>query len=344
MNLAKSIRQNRLRAGLTQECLAEKLGVSPQAVSKWESAATLPDITLLPQLSALLGVTIDALFDTSEETRLRRIETMVEKDSMLSRADFDYAVSQLEDLRRQSAYRAKSLTLLADLCLHRSQGYADRAAAYALEALKESPECKDNHDLLNNARGLALGDWCVTNRTRRIDFYKRFVREHPGYLGGYLWLMDCLIADGRLDEAREALQSMRRVRQTYHTPLYLGWIAFYAGDHAEAERQWDAMTQRYGDQWIVWSARADTHVKQARYPQAIAAYEKAAALETPPRYTDNAQSIAQICEITGDKEGAVRAYERVVDILRTDWGITEGETLEGYLQNIRQLKQAQAEA
>ena len=40
----------------------------------------------------------------------------------------------------------------------------------------------------------------------------------------------------------------------------------------------------------------------------------------------------------------MRAYERVVEILRTDWGITEGETLEGYLQNIRQLKQAQAEA
>lgn len=339
MNLAKTIRQNRLRAGLTQERLAEKLGVSPQAVSKWESAATLPDITLLPELSALLGVTIDALFDTSEETRLKRIETMLEKDSMLSRADFDYAVSQLEDLRSQSAYRAQSLTLLADLCLHRSQGYADRAAAYAIEALEEAPECKDNHSLLNNARGLAMGDWCATNHSRRIEFYKRFVQDHPGYLSGYLWLMDCLIADGRLSEARDALERMGKVEQTYHTPLYAGWIAFYAGDHAEAERQWDEMTLRYGDQWVVWSSRADTYAKQALYPQAIAAYERAAALQAPPRYTDNAQSIAQICEILGDRAGAIRAYEQVVEILRADWGITEGETLEGYLQNIRALKE-----
>lgn len=71
---------------------------------------------------------------------------------------------------------------------------------------------------------------------------------------------------------------MRQVEATYHTPLYLGRIALCAGDHAQAERHWDAMTLRYGGQWQAWSARADTYAKLARYPQAIAAYERAAAL------------------------------------------------------------------
>ena len=42
--------------------------------------------------------------------------------------------------------------------------------------------------------------------------------------------------------------------------------------------------------------------------------------------------------IRGDREGAAQAYEHVVEILREDWGITEGETLEGYLMNIKELR------
>ena len=46
---------------MTQETLAEKLGVSSQAVSKWENDVSCPDISLLPQLSRVLGVTTDEL-------------------------------------------------------------------------------------------------------------------------------------------------------------------------------------------------------------------------------------------------------------------------------------------
>ena len=45
MEIGKKIRQLRFKAGLTQEQLADKLGIGPQAVSKWENAAAMPDIT-----------------------------------------------------------------------------------------------------------------------------------------------------------------------------------------------------------------------------------------------------------------------------------------------------------
>ena len=51
MNIANKIKQLRASAGLTQEQLANRLGISAQSISKWETGVTMPDITLLPALS-----------------------------------------------------------------------------------------------------------------------------------------------------------------------------------------------------------------------------------------------------------------------------------------------------
>ena len=59
--LSRNISRYRKEKGWTQEMLAQRLGVSFQAVSKWENAQTLPDITLLPKLSQKLEVSIDKL-------------------------------------------------------------------------------------------------------------------------------------------------------------------------------------------------------------------------------------------------------------------------------------------
>ena len=62
MNLGNNIKQLRQQKNMTQEQIAEKLGVTYQAVSKWETNANTPDISLLPAIASLLGVSIDALF------------------------------------------------------------------------------------------------------------------------------------------------------------------------------------------------------------------------------------------------------------------------------------------
>ncbi|EFU43290.1 transcriptional regulator, XRE family protein [Paenibacillus vortex V453] len=63
--LAKNINRYRKERGLTQEALAHKLGVTFQAVSKWETGQTMPDVALLPELSQLLEVSMDKLFGYS---------------------------------------------------------------------------------------------------------------------------------------------------------------------------------------------------------------------------------------------------------------------------------------
>lgn len=65
MNLSEKIQLCRKRAGLSQEALAEKLNVSRQAVSKWETGAAEPELSKLRALAAAFGVTADWLL--SEE-------------------------------------------------------------------------------------------------------------------------------------------------------------------------------------------------------------------------------------------------------------------------------------
>ena len=73
MTIGKRIAHLRKEKGLTQEELASHMGVSPQAVSKWENDQTCPDISALPKLSKLLGVTVDELLEGKAETPAVRV-------------------------------------------------------------------------------------------------------------------------------------------------------------------------------------------------------------------------------------------------------------------------------
>ena len=65
MSIGKNIAKFRKMKGFTQAELGELLDVSNQAVSKWESEMTMPDIMLLPELASVLGVSMEMLYDTS---------------------------------------------------------------------------------------------------------------------------------------------------------------------------------------------------------------------------------------------------------------------------------------
>ena len=67
MKVGENIRALRQRKGLTQEQVAQQLGVTYQAVSKWENGTNTPDIALLPEIAAFFGVTIDALYGREEK-------------------------------------------------------------------------------------------------------------------------------------------------------------------------------------------------------------------------------------------------------------------------------------
>ena len=68
-NIGKFIRENRKKMGLSQAELAEKLGVTYQAVSKWENGKNLPDMLVLKELSDLFNVNIDEILNGKEQKK-----------------------------------------------------------------------------------------------------------------------------------------------------------------------------------------------------------------------------------------------------------------------------------
>lgn len=80
--LGKRIVMHRKRLGLTQDQLAESLGVTAQAVSKWENDLSCPDISMLPKLAQLFGTTVDALLgnDTAPVYEAEVVQPEEKKD------------------------------------------------------------------------------------------------------------------------------------------------------------------------------------------------------------------------------------------------------------------------
>lgn len=78
INIGSKIRELRKKKGITQEGLASVLSVSPQAVSKWESGLTYPDMEMMPVIAGYFEVSMDMLFDYDIREMKTKIQKMID--------------------------------------------------------------------------------------------------------------------------------------------------------------------------------------------------------------------------------------------------------------------------
>lgn len=117
LKLGTNIRELRHQNGRTQEALADALGVTPQAVSRWEQGGSYPDMELLPAIANYFGVTIDELFGFSSD-REKRIDAIIQQISdynIKARSDDDWVNECLTILREGLAEFPQNERLLITL-------------------------------------------------------------------------------------------------------------------------------------------------------------------------------------------------------------------------------------
>ena len=117
LDLGKRIRELRQRNRITQETLAEALGVTSQAVSRWEASGSYPDMEIVPAIANYFGVSIDELFgyDNNRESKINCILAKVESFGIKGRSDNAWVDECLFMLREGLAEFPKNERLMLAL-------------------------------------------------------------------------------------------------------------------------------------------------------------------------------------------------------------------------------------
>lgn len=115
MSLGKNIANLRKEKGLTQAELGDLLGVSNQAVSKWEMEMTMPDVMLLPQIANVLGVDLNDLYGTKKDIPEFSIAAPKLEDNTQDRRILNIA-AKVDGVDVKIRMPAKALQSILDLC------------------------------------------------------------------------------------------------------------------------------------------------------------------------------------------------------------------------------------
>lgn len=337
IQLGDKIKSLRLGKSMTQEQLAQKLGVTAQAVSKWESGVNLPDIQMLPELAVIFGVTIDDLFAMTDESRMERIRNQLDRVRFLTEDEFAQDEQFLKICLENPEYEAEATLLLAQLYNKRAEEYRELAKPLARRALRLNPGEKEAHNAVFDAENGPYTDWDLNNYEELISFYKEIVKQHPEDMENYCCLLTLLIHDHRLEEARAYAERMRQVKDTYHYEMYMGRICKEDCDLDSALEWWKKMTEHDPESWVVWTEYGDIFARLCRYDEAVAYYKKAMTLRSRPRFIDCEEAVSHICMIRGDVEGALRMKWQSLQIILEDW-TTEGETVHQIQREIKRLE------
>ena len=338
MNIGSQIKTMRLQRGVTQDAVAKHLGVTAQAVSKWENGTAAPDISLLPELSAYFGVSIDELFALSDETRMTRIQNMLYDVRFIAPATVEGEMLFLQEKAKREPHSSQALELLANLELHLAARHNDRAAEYALAALSRSPNSARGHTALAHALGGQHVDPRNNLHNELISHYKACIDRHPEATNAYVWLISQLIADGRLTEAHHYCDQLTKYDSSYYTTVHQIKIALAEHNIATAKKLWEDMGNAHPTNWSVHHWIGDFQAQIGDYAAAKKSYWRAIDLLEAPRYADPIDSLAKVCEIDGDISGAIAARQLELEISEKEWGDVSGESVDCIRREIQRLK------
>lgn len=231
---------------LTQEKFASLIGVSNQAVSKWESGACCPDIQLLPAIAECFKVSIDALFlsdDYESRSKMLTRYGCTDRDE-----DFATALEAYEKVILSGNATTQDYSDYAHLFLRRGTASINKAEKLFNNALKFGEEQHDESYYLIHTQMIKLLCWrgrfdeCITK-------YEERLKAEPDNWWSHYLLSLAYSQSGKIEEAWQITQT---ALGKFESNFYLGTIA---GDLSSE-------MGKYDDAFVYWERAYADNPKQ----------------------------------------------------------------------------------
>lgn len=298
--LSENLKKFRLAKSMTQEQVAERLGVNSQTVSRWECGTTLPDVLTLPCLARLYEVTTDDFYKknpTAYSNFAQRLSSVFEQshdpeDFMRCRAEYLRLMKDGELSTEDKWIYGWIHRCMMNCCKDVAEEWFDKA-------VNDNPaDDPENHQLACMQRmsfyfSLGKGDEIVAEQAERV-------RQNP-------------------DSARDA--------DNYIVAL------IYAKNYTDAYEVFRKTIGKFPDDWRMYIHGGDIAKKLEKYDEAIGYYDKAGEIGT--YFCDEIYCKANLYEDIGEYKKAYDEYIKLAGILRKRGYDVEADAAEADATEIR---------
>lgn len=336
MNIGSAIKKLRMDSKITQEEVAQHLGISFQAVSKWETGTTMPDISLLPEIAAFFGVRIDALFSVDHEDELNRIRHVLTHER-LSEQSYLYAKRILDACLQDNPDDVDALKLYARLHLNKTNDDLLEAGRMLENAMKHAPLDGEIFGLYRQVRGGGAyqahsdDDWF-------IRVCEPYAQKSPQNTKLITMLVEAMIRMRYFEKAEQYIGLMQLDDgEEYLRQVYLGDLELARGNADKAKAIWNAVSQ--DDSWAQYEI-GERFNRINEYDQAIKCFKSSFDTAAPPRYLDAVYSLAFLYTKLGKKAEAIGAWELILSTLASDFHDSDSESVEWARREIRKLQES----
>jgi transcriptional regulator with XRE-family HTH domain len=274
---------------MTQQQLADAVGVSFQAVSKWETGISAPDIGTLPEIADFFDVTIDDLFKSPlicYKNKAQRLMVLYEADQDNAEA-FDKADAEYKKLFAGDHFDVDDLGSYAYLNDLRARYYLRTAEHYYLDAIERGAKKRD-------------------------EIYYKLQRQYILFLS-------------RLGRSNESILRHARIleQEPDHPMNYSTLVSAYkcAGDLEKAYEVSKKGLKKFPDDAMLLVFSGDTCEMLGKHDEAIACWEKSYAMD--PEMVDTRYSIIESLLKQNRKEEAEKILEQIIE-----WNARHGYDIE----------------
>lgn len=277
---SNNLKKFRTQKNMTQEETAVALRINAQTVSRWECGTTLPDVTILPELAKLYGVTIDDFFhktSTAYENYAQRLAYVYEETR--DPEDFLGADLEFKKLQKAGTYSDSDRLLHANI----------------------------HHLMMCDCRDTALRsyDSIINAGNRDSDTYRKARTAHAN-------LMNFI---GR---SSEELEEQKRIAEAHPSDpdeaAYLLVAYRYAGAYEEGFEYFMHVKEKFPNSWQIFEFGGNICRKLKRYDEAFEYWDKS--LELDPSRIDALLQKASCYEELEDYENAYHARCAIAEWLR----------------------------